>query len=496
MMPGSGSQDFLAFVDRLIRFSEDDFAQVHEHLLAGEKYLCNPDIDVTNPVNHAAAVQLRDWTINVIQPTDAFALEAPFAAESKPIASQDEITWRVLIKTAGVFLLSQLRRLQLSDPEHTGPLIACLASFTNAEDPWTSDDAHGLSRLMLSEYLESIEGKPKALEDLITNLLRERVKPLFVKSRNPILTEAGRKASSPTIGNSSSTDFESADKPWKFETPHIVAVFEWILQQLDASLVQAHWPLVIPPLLTTLDDVSIKYKIRGCKLLQILVRVAPANLLERSGLGEVFHNTLTPYLLYLPSLTPEEESIPLLDSTYDALISLTRARYPNPDTGTQKIKTLDAIFRYGILKGYAHAGENVRIAELFMQKSADLVGAMKIYCVKHLKDLLPIISGILTAPFALAYPPLLVASLQTLRAVVVNAWPRVGFHTGEILEGLLMCWCRIADEEEPATGLEEIQASIKEIVRAVVQLLKDDEAEKELKMLNDCDARLEAIFTI
>ncbi|KAL9603638.1 MAG: hypothetical protein Q9179_002125 [Wetmoreana sp. 5 TL-2023] len=350
---------------------------------------------------------------------------------------------------------------------------------------------------MLSEYFESIKDKPKALEDLIMNLLRERVKPLFVKSRNPILTEAGRKAISPAIGNSSSTDFESADKPWKFESPHIVTVFEWILQQIDASLVEAHWPLVIPPLLATLDDVSIKYKIRGCKLLQMLVRVAPANLLERSGLGEVFHNTLTPYLLYLPSLTPEEESTPLLDSTYDTLIFLTRARYPNPDTGTQKIKNLDAIFRYGILKGYAHAGENVRIAELLMQKSADLVSAMKIYCVKHLKNLLPIISGILTAPFALAYTPLLVASLQTLRAVVMNAWPEVGFYRGEILEGLVICWCRIADEEEPTNELVEIQASIKEIVRAVVQLFKNDEqAEKELKMLKDCDARLEAILTI
>ncbi|KAL9603639.1 MAG: hypothetical protein Q9179_002126 [Wetmoreana sp. 5 TL-2023] len=93
MVPDFGSRDFPTFVDRLIQVLEDDFAQVHEHLLAGEKYLCNSDIDMTIPVNQAAAVQLRDWTIDVIQPTNAFAEEAPFTAGKFKWATEIELNF-------------------------------------------------------------------------------------------------------------------------------------------------------------------------------------------------------------------------------------------------------------------------------------------------------------------------------------------------------------------------------------------------------------------
>lgn len=350
---------------------------------------------------------------------------------------------------------------------------------------------------MLSNHLASIQRGPERFDILIRDLLLDHVKPLFVKSRNPVLTDQARKAVSPLPRPNAPSDFESANKPWKFQSPHIVTIFQWILSELNSSLVEAHWPLIIPPLLTILDDVSIIYKIKGCELLILLLKVAPSDLLERSGLGEIFHNTLMPYLLYLPSLTPEEESIPLLDAAYTALIALTAARYGTYETTTSRIKALDAIFRYGILKGHAHAGENVRIASLLMRKSTDLVHTMGIHCVKHLKDLLPLISAALTAPFATVYPPLLEAALQTLRAIIVNGWPRVAFHRGEILEGLVICWCKVKNEETPIPELLGIKEDIEDISRAVMQLLKDDEdAPDEIQMLRDSGPRLKALLKI
>lgn len=419
-------------------------------------------------------------------------------SESKPLVSPEEKAKLVTTKAQGLALLSKLHDSQFSATgKALAALVPCLASFTKPGDPWTSRESHRLAQSTLSKLLENVKDTPKAFENLIIDLLHDHVKPLFLKSKSHILTEAGRKAISPIAGNNNSTDFESTNEPWKFQAPHIVTVFRWILSQLDAALVEAHWPLIIPPLLTIIDDVSISYKIKGCELLRLLVQVAPANLLERSGLGEVFHNTLMPYLLYLPSLTPEKESVPLLDATYDALIALTLARYGSLESGTKRIKALDEVFRYGILKGYEHAGENVRIAELLLKKSANLVDAMRIYCVKHLKDLLPMISAALTAPFALAYPPLLAASLQTLRVIVVNAWPRIAYHRGEILEGLIICWCGIADEDDGGPQLKEIQGSIQDILHAVVQILKDDEdAMREIQTLPDCGSRLGAILKI
>lgn len=407
------------------------------------------------------------------------------------------------MKETGLQLLSHLGRHHSPRPEASPSIVACLASFTDRKDPWTNLKAQDLAQSLLFKHLQnnedsqSIGNLPQPHGTLIKDLLLYHVKPLFVKSKNPLLTAQARKAIAPLPGPAAPSDFESSSKPWKFESLHIVTIFQWILIQLNAPLVEAYWPLIIPPLLTILDDVSIKYKIKGCSLLILLLKVAPAALLERSGLGEIFQNTLMPYLLYLPSLTPVEESIPLLDAVYAALIALTNARYNTTETTAQKTKSLDSIFRYGILKGHAHAGENVRIATLLMYKSTDLINAMEIYCVKHLKDLLPLISATLTAPFATAYPPLVEAALQTLRAVIINGWPRVSFHKGEILEGLVICWCRIDDEEEPTAELLGIQMGIQDISRAVMRLLRDDErVMKEIQMIGGNDSRLKTLLEI
>ena len=92
-----------------------------------------------------------------------------------------------------------------------------------------------------------------------------------------------------------------------------------------------------------------------------------------------------PCLLYLPDLTPEAESIQLLDAVYPTLFRLIRIRSPKAKDQGSKQKALDHVFRYGILKGYAHAGENVHIAEYLMRELTDMVNEMGIASCKHLK---------------------------------------------------------------------------------------------------------------
>lgn len=111
----------------------------------------------------------------------------------------------------------------------------------------------------------------------------------------------------------------------------------------------------------------------------------PSPLLERTGLGEVFQNALMPCLLYLPSLTPENESTVVLEATYVALIALNRRSFPEDKHRRARIKGLDKLVRDGIFKGYAHAGENVRIAELLVRKMTDLVNELGVDSAKHLK---------------------------------------------------------------------------------------------------------------
>ena len=160
----------------------------------------------------------------------------------------------------------------------------------------------------------------------------------------------------------------------------------FIHSNIQKDTLVGNWPLVIPPLLAVLDDEDVDFKIKGCELLDSFLRITPSSLLQSTGLGEVFHDALAPCLAYLPALTPEEESLRLLNAVYPALMELTRGRYPK-DGQTQELKfrCLDGILRVGVLRGYSHAGEHVRVGEMLLNHLIAIVHEMGIRCVKHLK---------------------------------------------------------------------------------------------------------------
>jgi len=101
-----------------------------------------------------------------------------------------------------------------------------------------------------------------------------------------------------------------------------------------------------------------------------------------------------PNLLYLPSLTPEAESLQLLGGVYPALVALVRARFGGEGGGKGgggregmggRQKALDEVFKVGVLKGYAYAGENIRVAEFLVGRMGELVREMGVESCKYLK---------------------------------------------------------------------------------------------------------------
>ena len=92
-----------------------------------------------------------------------------------------------------------------------------------------------------------------------------------------------------------------------------------------------------------------------------------------------------PSLLSLPSLTEEAQSLQMLKSACPALISLACVRFPGEKHHSARIKALDNILRNGILKGYAHAGEQVKIAEVLVSEMTVLMDQLGIESIKHLK---------------------------------------------------------------------------------------------------------------
>ena len=90
-----------------------------------------------------------------------------------------------------------------------------------------------------------------------------------------------------------------------------------------------------------------------------------------------------PSLLFLPSLTSEEESARLTRQAYDALIVLAR-KEPNDSDPTRR-HLLDKIVRDGILAAYDHASQYVGVVETLMRTTTILLNCLGIFSAKHMQ---------------------------------------------------------------------------------------------------------------
>ena len=63
-------------------------------------------------------------------------------------------------------------------------------------------------------------------------------------------------------------------------------------------------------------------------------------------------------------------------------------------------------------------------------------------------------------------------ALHAVQCVIVNNWPRISYHQSEILRGLVVCWCKVLEDDSPerATSLEQIRVEIRGIVLLLAAL--------------------------
>ena len=103
--------------------------------------------------------------------------------------------------------------------------------------------------------------------------------------------------------------------------------------------------------------------------------------------------------MFLPSITPVEESVQLLEPAYHALLVLGDTLYKKEhqeleekeregkvaEMKSKEMKFWDRVLQKGVLMGYAHANEYPSIAEILLRNLGLVSGKMGIYAVKHLK---------------------------------------------------------------------------------------------------------------
>ncbi|ENH75272.1 hypothetical protein FOC1_g10010663, partial [Fusarium oxysporum f. sp. cubense race 1] len=190
-----------------------------------------------------------------------------------------------------------------------------LTAVTDPQDPWTTAQAAAAASKLLAEQLEC-----ESLTEFITNtVLQKYLKPLFMKSSSRI-TASGRPSQYAMIDDRSRPVIEV--QPWRTQAPWAEATIQWTVNMSTASLIQQHWPLFLPVLLALVENESTKTKARGLRTTREFMSKCPAQVLQNTGIGHVFAGVTFPLLLYLPSVTPEDESTTILIPAYDAISML------------------------------------------------------------------------------------------------------------------------------------------------------------------------------
>ena len=114
-------------------------------------------------------------------------------------------------------------------------------------------------------------------------------------------------------------------------------------------------------------------------------------------------------------------------------------------------------------------GELAEIAEVLLSHIPPLLQRLGIHSIKHLKDVIPLITGVLSDPLSPTHPPLLVAAAKALQSVILNSWPRIAYHRGEVLKGLAICWINLSRENDSFADVkQQLQHDVR-LLDAVVQ---------------------------
>lgn len=342
---------------------------------------------------------------------------------------------------------------------------------------------------------------------LISHFLRLTIRPLFAKTQPQSVTAQGRKVTTTVLPKkySSLDEDDETTKPWKSKDSPALNLLEWTMQSMDESTLEHDWPMVIPPLLTIMDDHEVRYKTKGAQLIKLLLESTSPALLARTGLGEVIEEALMPCLTYLPTITAEKESVDLLSATYPALITLSRVRYPAAQPSSsrlvpanldrERVKFLDSLVRKGILYAYSHCSDRPAIIEVLLSGLADIEQELGIDSVKHLKHVLPMLTEVMSLEQGPARPSMLLAGTKAMQSVILNGWPRMVVYRGEVLKAVTLCWLRVAgDKVQELDRLKKALTETVEMFRAAVG--KECDFDHECSTLVAADQRLREVLDV
>ncbi|KAE8375841.1 hypothetical protein BDV26DRAFT_266938 [Aspergillus bertholletiae] len=490
---------------------DKDNVKICEDLLVAYNFLKVRSPKDLSGADEDSANHIFSWASDAALPSPVHAqIEEPLD-EKNDVILEDQLRSRIALSV----LATLAESLPIFKAESAADIIIALASFSSTEDPWTTQEAFTCATSILNSFASGATTKPElstAFWSVIEKILKDRIRPLFAKTRNPAITSAGRKDFHPIpLPRFDASLLDPETKPWKIQDIYAPTVLSWIIQQYkptNQTNLETHFPLLVPPILALIDDDTTAIKAKGCTLFRQLltpIQETKSPILHRTNLTSVFEDALKPCLLSLPTITPEPDSISLLKEAYPALITLQKTSYTNtpppitPSTKQIYISRLTTSLRENLIPAFHHISSTnttsplgdfasfpyPRLSTLVLDQMVTVVGELGIHTTKFLQDIVPLVHSTLANPFGPAYSPMLLAAAALARVVVLNAHPRVWRWRGELLDAVCSCWIHVVEEEREIAdrgkraglaGSSETEGAdmerLKKELRGVVYLVK------------------------
>lgn len=213
------------------------------------------------------------------------------------------------------------------------------------------------------------------------------------------------------------------------------------------------------------------------------LRTADSDLLKHTNLASVFDEALTPCLLSLPTITPEDEALNLLGAAYPALLLTLKTRYhidsvtttsqPSEKKSEKRIYTsrITTLLRDNVISSFHHvsshspasANEDIsslasfpypKLSTFLLNQLSILMRELGIHTTKYLQELLPVIYMTLTNSFGTAFVPLLLSGIATMHSVILTSYPRIWRYRGDLLSAICQCWINVIEDESSTTDPE------------------------------------------
>lgn len=152
-------------------------------------------------------------------------LEIKKAQEESRLRSNVAINLLVEITAKAVTCLAD--RSVASSPD----VILAMASLTSEQDPWTTEDSATCASMGLNVVCQ------KDRFTIIEKLLKEKIRPLFSKTKNPAITSEGRKNFHPVpVSRFDDSTLDDSTKPWKNTDIYAIRVLSWVISQYKVCL--------------------------------------------------------------------------------------------------------------------------------------------------------------------------------------------------------------------------------------------------------------------